>query len=506
MALPLVTVLLLALSAAAGPAEPAQPAQPSIEQAWKPLRGGGPAVTAIAVRMTISGLPDSAGRRFSLDVPITYAGVAGIADRVRDLMVADPSGAVPLTPEDDPADPSGFPFFRHLRAGRPVSFPVVVTYRALAPAEPLRGPPFGLYAAYGGVSGAGAGFLVLPEFETPVLHRVHWDLSDFPAGATAASSFGVGDFSLTVPPAALRQGWIMAGPLGSYPPAGAGRFSAFWLGTPVWDPDAEMAWAGRMFRYLGDFYEYLPLPSYRVFVRVAPPGSRFNGSGTALDSSFMAGAEARAAGAPPSGEANRETFAHEMGHLFVGGIEAPPGIGSWFTEGLNTYYTRLLRMRGGFSSVADYLREVNDDFGTYYRSPARNFSADSIARIGFRDEDVRHIPYLRGSLYFAELDAQVRARSAGRRNLDILVRELFRRRAAGVRFDQAAWIDLVVGELGPAAREEFEGLILRGERTLVPASDAFGPCAERVAEPGAVGETGYRWVRKPGVDDEACRR
>lgn len=475
-----------------------------IEHVWRPVRGGGEEVTAIEVRTELTGLADSVGRDFSLNAPITYAGVPGIADRVRNLRVTDPAGEVRLHVEDDEPHPGGFPYYRRWHAERVVTFPVVISYRSLAPTEAPRGPPFGLLAAYGGVSGAGSGFLVLPEGDLNVSSRVHWDLTDLAPGSSGVTTFGVGDFEVRGSPSRLRQGWIMAGPVGTYPAEGIGEgFSAVWLGTPAWDPQKEMAWSEEMYRYLGRTYGYLdPLPNYRVFIRV---GFR---SGTALGNSFMGGAPARQPGAAPEGQASRGTFVHEMSHMWVGDIGGPQGVTSWFSEGLNTYYTRLLPMRGGFTSVEEYGREINQAFERYYTSPARNLSADSIVRVGFNDEEIRHIPYIRGSLYFADLDAKIRAHSGGTRDLHRVLFEIFERREAGERFDHDVWIETVVREAGPSAREDFEDIIIRGTKTLVPASDAFGPCFERHPTTLSVdGQeiAGYEWVRMPSVPDATCR-
>ncbi len=478
----------------------------TIEHTWTPLRDGAAQVWAIQVRTVVRGLPQESSTPFSLDVPITYAGVRGIADRVQGLQVRDAQGAVPFTTHDDAPHPGGFPHYRRFRAQRGVSWPVTVTYRSLAPRSLIGGPPFGLYSAHGGVSGAGSGFLVLPEGDLTVTTRVRWDLSAMSANSRAVTSWGEGDFTLSGSPAEVRQGWIMAGPVGRYPATGDGRgFSAYWLGTPAWDPVREMEWAARMYAWLGASYRYLqPLPDYRVFVRVG-----WNG-GTALGNSFMGGASLRAPGAPPGGEAARTTYAHEMGHLFVGGIEAPLGVSSWFSEGLNVYYTRLLPMRGGFTSVEAYGREINRDFSSYWHNPARNLSADSIVRIGFNDGNVRHIPYTRGSLYFADLDARIRTHSGGRRTLDEVVLELFVRRKEGTPITHELWRVTVDREAGPGASADFDAIILRGEHLILPASDAFGPCfARRETAPGAASGTasgpGYEWVRVSGIPDDDCR-
>jgi len=406
--------LVSAIGACASPSVSSQPAPRDagrrFDVVWRPVRDRTPEVAAIEVTQTLHGVRDSSA--FSLRAPVTYAGVRGIADRVQRLTVSDGAGPVPLSsPVDDPADPGGFPYYRRWRAERPVRGAVVVTYRSLVQPPPGGGPPFGIRAAAGGVSGAGSGFLVVPERQDTVLARVHWDLSDLAAGSTAVTTFGEGDFELRAPPEELMQGWIMAGPLGRYPEQGPRRgFSAAWLGTPSFDVRQEMAWAADMYDFLAKSYRYLdPAPPYRVFIRVLPSGGR---GATALQHSFMLstgpGAPGGAARAP------RETMTHEMGHMWVGGIEGPIGVTSWFSEGLNTYYTRLLPMRGGFDSVSVYGQSINAAFRNYYTSRARNLSADSIVKIGFNDDEVRHIPYVRGSMYFADLDSKLRAASGHR--------------------------------------------------------------------------------------------
>ena len=51
------------------------------------------------------------------------------------------------------------------------------------------------------------------------------------------------------------------------------------------------------------------------------------------------------------------TLAHEMLHTFVGGIEKPEGLlGSWYSEGLAVYYARLLSLRAGQITPAQFLK------------------------------------------------------------------------------------------------------------------------------------------------------
>lgn len=469
----------------------------------KPVRDGGPLVTAIEVEAQVRGVAGSDA--FSLTAPVNYAGNPGIADRVEGLVLRDRKGVVPLTVQDDPANPGGFPYFRHWRAQRAVSFPATISYRAkVTPDGGPPGPPFSIRQSAGGVSGSGAGFLVLPEGVTTSVSRVKWDLSDLPVTSIASATFGDGrSFELKGTPQALYQGWYLAGPAGRYPGTGSDDhgFSATWLGKPPYDAAAEMAWAGKAYTWLGKFFGYLdPPPRYRVFIRAVPPP---NAGGTALGASFMTAPR-------PSAKttSSRSTFMHEMIHMWVGGIDAPQGVSSWFSEGLTSYYTRLLSLRAGYISADDYARDVNAAMKAYYASPALNMSAEAITKVGFTDNRAREMPYARGAYYFADLDARIRARSGGQRKLDDLMLPLFARRQKGERFDHDAWIALVTKELGPEAEQEFKAVILGGE-TLQASDNAFGPCLKREARiydaPGGKTVQGYAWVRDPFVSEAACQ-
>lgn len=477
----------------------------SFDVRLRPERDGGEAVTAIAVSTELSGWSPAKGQTFSLGAPIVYAGVTGIADRVEGLTVIDRLGPVDLRIEEDPPAPGGFPYSRHWRAAREVRPPISITYRSrVRPTGERNSPPFGIRPAGGGVSGAGSGFLVLPEVDLVTDIQVRWDLGDLPTSSIAASTFGDGDFELRGVPAELMQGWYMAGPARRFPSSGDARgFAATWLGDEPFDVEAEMTWAAGTYEEFGRFFRTLdPAPSYRVFMRflATPPF----GGGTALGNSFML---SRSAATDEEASPPRRTFAHEMIHQWVGGIEAPDGVSSWFSEGLTTHYTRLLLMRGGHESIETYRSDINEVFRGYFTSSARNLTADSITALGFMDEAARRIPYWRGSLYFADLDARVRAASGGVRDLDAMMFEVFERRARGERFDHDAWITTVVNELGPAERERFDSVILGGE-TIVPVSDAFGPCLRRAPAKFATDEgevDGFEWVRVSGVAVEACR-
>jgi len=490
------------------PAAPAEP--PSFEAVLKPQLGDDGQVTAIAVDSIIHGGLQADAERLSLTAPVVYAGAWGIADRVRGLLVSDQSGPVPLAAEDDPANPAGFPWFRHWRAQREVAFPVRLAYRTeVEQPTDRRGPPFNIRPSAGGVSGAGAGFLVIPENSDSSLSKVSWDLGGFQPGAGGISSFGEGAFELAGPPTALWQGWYIAGPIGRYPASGDAKgFSAAWLGDFPFDPETEMHFVGDAYAWLGDYFGHLsPPPRYRVFMRVIE-SKLTHFSGTALDHSFMLSGGPDS-GIETNGAAPRDTFLHEMIHMWVGQVEGPQGVSSWFSEGLTSYYTLVLPQRAGFGTVADFARGIDRVTERYYTSPGYAMSAQAIADVGFGREEVRRTPYDRGLLYFTDLDARIRDGSHGERSLDSVTHQVFVRRQndPGYVFDHAAWVAAVTAEVGPAAAGEFQARIIEG-RPFTPVPDAFGPCFERrdKAYPVEGGNVaGYQWVRKPDMPDQACR-
>ena len=501
--------ILAAVSSVASAQRGSGAATPEVIISLRPLRNGGPEVVALAVRAEARAIGAAASRSFRVSTPITYAGVRNIADRVDSLVLRDASGIVPLTIQDDASNPGGFPYYRHWRATRAVVAPVVLTYRMRPFAGTQRpGPQFDFYAHAGGISSGGMALLVLPESLGVVRARVHWDLGDLASGSTAATTFGDGDFELRGSVENLAQGFYAAGPLGHFTTGSSSGLRAYWLGQPQFDPRQEMSWAADAHAYFKKFYRDTTTSTYRIFIRAIPGVPRLGG--TALGRSFMLGVTAGSG--DPNVTSPREMIAHEMGHMWVGGLAGGgEGAGAtWFTEGLNVYYTRLLLLRSGLDSVVAYERSVNSSASAYYSSPFRNASADSLGKLGFSvgvgAGSAQNVPYQRGSLFFADIDEKIRSASGGRHTLDDIMLPLFERRARGDRLDEQMLLDALAKELGSKVREQFDAVIVHGA-TLDVAAGAFGPCFDRRAvHATAAGPQGYEWTRVAGVADETCRK
>ena len=175
------------------------------------------------------------------------------------------------------------------------------------------------------------------------------------------------------------------------------------------------------------------------------------------------------------------TLAHEMLHTFVGGLDKPEGLASsWYSEGMAVYYARLLALRAGQITPAQFLEDLNATAGRYYTDAMIATANAEIPERFWADTRIRVLPYDRGSMYFAVVDQEVRAASGGKRTLDNLLLAMLERRRQQLSVDQDAWVSLVTKELGEKGKTEFESM-LSGAIQL-PGSGAFGPCFTRTTK------------------------
>ena len=439
------------------------------------VKEDGDNITHVGVELEMSSADRRSKEPFTLRVPVVFAGVDGIADRVEDLLVTDEKGAIDLERMDDQADAGGFIYWRKWKAARPTAGTIKVHYRCSLP-EPLPrlGPPFDLRVNGGGISGAGYGFLALPEEPGLFNLRLRWDLKNMEQGSIGMTSLGEGDFQTVGPLDQVFSSYFLAGPLGRFPERGdVNGFSSAWVGEPPFDAKEMMEWSAKAFTALKRFFRDTSPRRYRFFMRIGPDNNGVGGAG--LYNSFMLFVPVE----PELTEGARGTIAHEMTHNWVGHIEGSPGATFWFSEGLVVHYTRLLMFRAGLFSPEEFLEDANGTVIRYLTNPQRNLPNDSIEELFWNDRDAQVVPYDRGSLYFAHVDAKIRAASNGERSLDDVTLAMFDRRKNGEKLTKEMWLELLEKELGPAAIAEFESVIIRGE-DFVPDSDAFGPLFKRI--------------------------
>ena len=103
------------------------------------------------------------------------------------------------------------------------------------------------------------------------------------------------------------------------------------------------------------------------------------------------------------------TLAHEMVHTFAPPLDAPEGLlSSWYAEGLAVNYERVLPWRAHRISTADFLADLNKTAARYYTDRLNDTPNSQIPARFWADTRVRVLPYDRGSLYFAQLNAEMR--------------------------------------------------------------------------------------------------
>jgi M61 glycyl aminopeptidase len=444
---------------------------PSLSVVLRPHSNSGK-VDYVDVTMVIEHPGVAAGSTL-LRMPLVVASIPTARYDGDAIQATDDSGALPLTQKDAP--PTSFLSNRDWIASRATAGDVTLHYRApprVITAATRTGPLFDLREEAGGVHGAGWTFLAVPISSEPYRINLHWDMADMPAGSRGIWSFGEGDVTKIAPADKLVASFYFAGPVKSYPVQPTGRFAMYWLSDPPFDAVAAAGMIQKLFDYMSGFF-HDDGGSYRVFMRKTPA----NGGGTALTRSFMFGySESK----PPTAENLEGLIAHEMVHNWpeLSGDHADT---SWYAEGAAEYYSVVLSYRAGLSTPDEFLKRVNEHASGYYLNPLQNLSNRAADAIYWKDSRAGHVPYGRGFMYLAAVDAEIRAHTHNKRSLDDIVLKLLERsRAAEASSGKeqgptvADWQELIGTELGSRGVRGYENMV--AGMPIAPPANTFGPC------------------------------
>jgi hypothetical protein len=230
------------------------------------------------------------------------------------------------------------------------------------------------------------------------------------AGSIAASTYGAGDIVLTGPVDRIIQSYYMAGPLGRYSPGATSAFTRTgWAGRSSM---RQRRWPGaiRRMRTCGAFIGIQRLQA-NVFVR-AIPGATATLGGTALRiPSWSLFRRVRSTARRLRPQHHRAG----MGHMWWADSQAAARAARLVQRGLNVYYAPPAPAR--WSHIGRGIRPRREcQLASLLLEPFRNASADSLDRLGFSAGvgagSAQNVPYARGSLFFADMDARIRAASA----------------------------------------------------------------------------------------------
>ena len=446
--------------------------------------GQGGNIPYVDVRVVAPGMRVAAGKPL-LRLPLVSSNVTTIADSLQGLRVTDSSGALSLTSRDD--QPSGLMFFRHWYAARAVAGTLTIRYRApitnaLNPGGAA--PPLELRTEDGGFSGDASTFLVLPDSDDTYRIAIRWDFAALGPKAVGLSTLGAGDAGAAPADRSTQRAlntlydsglYMMGGLVHVYPsPLPADGFMSAWQGNPPFDAAALMRWTQALYGSYLRFFRAPPRRPYEVFLRRNLVNA---GGGVEVGGSFVGTFDRQT-----QQQDFKLTLAHEMVHTFVPALDAPEGLlSSWYAEGLAVNYQRVLPWRAHRISTADFLADLNKTAARYYTDLLNDTPNSQIPARFWADTRIRVLPYDRGSLYFAQVNAEVRRRTHGRRSLDDLVLRMIARHRQGQPVAEATWISLVRQALGSRGVAQFHAMM--SGKLVVPPSDAFGPCFARTTAP-----------------------
>lgn len=436
------------------------------------------------VDVTIRTSPDASAPGTPLvRMPLVSSNVKTAASTLTNLAATDADGPVTLTFQDDAEGPKPYRRWTALRA---VHGLLTIRYRtpitnALNPLGAA--PPLELRSESGGFSGLVGTYVMLPDSSQPYTLALDWDFSSLGGKSLGISTLGIGKQSSTAKPSEkLESTYTMGGHIEHEPetPA-ADRFFSAWQGKPPFDARALMQWTHRLYGSYLQFFDNHGV-TYNVFLR----RNKVNpGGGVEVENSFVGTFDE---GTPV--EEFKLTLAHEMVHTFVGALDSKDELaGSWFSEGLAVYYQRLLPYRAGQISREAYLKDINVTAARYYTDILNDTPNQDIPARFWADTRIRVLPYDRGAMYFARLNADILKATHGRRSLDDLVLSFLTRRTAGKPLTREAWVDALTHELGERGRQVFDDMI--NGKLIVLDTDAFGPCFERTKKPMRRYELGF---------------
>ena len=194
--------------------------------------------------------------------------------------------------------------------------------------------------------------------------------------------------------------------------------------------------------------------------------------------------------------------------------EATPVVaGLWIPEGLTSYYSNLMLRRSGWAGVDDYLAGLSAQIDRLQGSPgrlkqsleqsSREVWTNSLSGVGASDDTVSY--YTKGEVAGFLLDARIRRLTDGKRSLDDVMREAYRRYSGDTGFRHGEFEAVAEEVAGVPLRDWFATVVESAvEVDYDEALDWYGLVLERV---DAGDGKAPRWVLATDpAADEAQRR
>jgi predicted metalloprotease with PDZ domain len=319
---------------------------------------------------------------------------------------------------------------------------------------------------------------VLPELNDGDPASVDLEFNGFPKQWTFANSFGSGKtsqrFRTTV--GRFKAAIFVAGDFRTIERSVGGKKLTLAIRGKWEFTDGQLAeMTGRVIETNRAFWSDRSQEQYLVtLVPIDEGPNAFSYGGTGLHDSFALFATPNATAARLLGILAHEYF-HNWNPGSLGRMPEPEQQMYWFSEGFTEFYTFELLDRGGLITLAEKIDEFNKRIREYYLLPVRTEPNDRIVKDFWTDNNVNRLPYLRGFIFAANLNAQIRRTSAGKYSLDDPMREMFssaregRQRQLSIESLADAFARYLGSDPIPLMRRQ----LIDGE-LIVPDPDALG--------------------------------
>ena len=320
-------------------------------------------------------------------------------------------------------------------------------------------PYFDFRAEPLGLNGCGLFAFLLPDTgDTPLSVHFDWDLSEMPKGARGIWSYGEGPVDIVLTSWQVRMTLFNTGVMHSNERGGLG---VYWFSDPPVDVDAIAGRLYPIYQYMKDYFHDTE-SCFRVFLRRDP--FERSGGGSACPYSFISGYSA-------FGGIDEESWfnvlIHEMTHTWPSMEDSEEEDTAWFSEGCTEFYSTLLPYRGGFLDADVTARAINEKItGCYLNNPYRLTPNRQLPQIQWQDIRAQKIPYGRGFLYLANVDARLRRLKRG--SIDDFVSRYSILKPAL----QDEWIRFVQDRLGESGVREFRDMA--DGKLVIPEEGLFG--------------------------------
>lgn len=308
----------------------------------------------------------------------------------------------------------------------------------------------------------------------------------------AASTLGLGSrVEATVRGADLRETFFVAGLLGRATfLAPEGNDDAAWLGYTAFDPRpvvADMAGFRTALRQLFGAPDADKLTF--LFLADSRPASAFLVGRRPRSVVVRVGLEER--WSAPLRIAVAASVIHGWigSRLWVGPSEpSREAEAYWFTEGVTRHLARDLLLRYGLISPAESAAEVEGLAAVLATSPLASSSNATLAKL---PRGALPLLIARGALYALRTDAVLRAKTAKKRTLENVLRDLYVKAAAEKGpLPATAWTDVLAKDLDSTEIRLFHDAIELGQPFDLPDS-SLGPCFRRTTRSYVAFDLGF---------------